>query len=137
MKNYLRTITSDQLKLERTDPIDDKTLSIADEIIKDVKHNGEIALKNHAERLGDIKHGDKLIYAKQDLEKSLHDITHKERELLERTAKRIKYSLKPRETQSKKLSLKSLEVLQVKQSLPWNEPVAMLQEADSHYLLQY
>lgn len=86
----LREIAREQLPSLRRDPVDARTLAIASEIVKDVRARGEVALREHAERLGDLAPGQPLLFSCEELAWSLEAIPKADRELLERTAKRIR-----------------------------------------------
>lgn len=58
-------------------------------IIDDVRARGEVALRHHAERLGDLQPGAPLIIGRDGLERAWHALEDSTRALLERTAARI------------------------------------------------
>ena len=87
---FLPTVSPAELPSIERAPFDDETLSQAQRIVDDVVKRGEIALREHALRLGDISAGDKLIYSRADLEDALRQQPEETRELLKRTAGRIR-----------------------------------------------
>jgi phosphoribosyl-ATP pyrophosphohydrolase/phosphoribosyl-AMP cyclohydrolase/histidinol dehydrogenase len=90
MKNdLLKIITVNQVRPNKRDPIDQATSAIAKAIVEDVRERGEAALREHAERFGDIEPGRPLTIEKSDLVKALDEIGPDDRKLLERTAERI------------------------------------------------
>ncbi len=86
----LRRISRDALPSLRRDPVDAETLAIAAQIVESVRGRGEAALREHAERLGDLKPGQQLLYSRFDLARALEAIPKADRELLERIAGRIR-----------------------------------------------
>lgn len=90
--------TLDELVRGRTRRIDDDTLAGAKEIIEDVRARGEPAVREHAERLGDIEPGAPLQLDRGDLEAAWSATPAAERALLERTRERIeRFALAQRE----------------------------------------
>ena len=69
---------------------DEATLTQAAEIVRDVQQGGEAALRAHAERLGDLRPGERLTYTAGDLAAALDAVPGATRALLERTADRIR-----------------------------------------------
>lgn len=86
----LRRITPDELPALRRDAVDTETLSIASSIVEDVRARGEIALREHATSLGDLPDGASLIVERAYLNAALDTLPRGDRELLERTADRIR-----------------------------------------------
>ena len=85
----LRRIEPGRLpELKRT-AVDSETLRVAGAIVKDVKQRGEPALIEHAQRLGDLKEGDRLIWSADELNEALEALAPSSRALLQRTADRI------------------------------------------------
>jgi phosphoribosyl-ATP pyrophosphohydrolase/phosphoribosyl-AMP cyclohydrolase/histidinol dehydrogenase len=72
------------------DPVDDETRNIARQIVDDVRTRGESALREHAEKLGDMEAGKPLIIEPDELERAKEKIAPPDLELLERTAGRIR-----------------------------------------------
>jgi phosphoribosyl-ATP pyrophosphohydrolase/phosphoribosyl-AMP cyclohydrolase/histidinol dehydrogenase len=73
----------------RRDPIDARTLGDAARIVEDVRARGVDALREHAERLGDLPAGAPLVIDRASLRASLASLPAEQRALLERTAGRI------------------------------------------------
>ena len=90
MSNLLRIISPDRVEPVRLNPVDAETLAAAEDIVADVKNRGWDALLMHATRLGDLQQGDRPVYTRPDLEAALDSIDGSRRELLERTADRIR-----------------------------------------------
>jgi len=90
MSDLLRQITPDRVDAVRLNPVDAETLAAAEDIVADVKTRGWQALLAHATRLGDLQAGDRPAYTRPDLEAALDSINGSQRELLERTAARIR-----------------------------------------------
>ena len=106
MSALLRLEQASEISPSRADQtLDAATLSQAAQIVEDVRRRGERAVRDHAERLGDLPQGATWAYSAADLEAALERIRPDERELLERTARRIeRFALAQRE------SLHALEV---------------------------
>jgi phosphoribosyl-ATP pyrophosphohydrolase/phosphoribosyl-AMP cyclohydrolase/histidinol dehydrogenase len=90
MTDLLRTIAPDEVPELRRDPVDADAYSTALGIVNDVRERGEAALREHAERLGDIEPGAPRFIPRAKLEGAFADIGREDRELLERTAERIR-----------------------------------------------
>ncbi|MCC7381170.1 MAG: histidinol dehydrogenase [Deltaproteobacteria bacterium] len=85
----LRRLPPDEALAQRRDPVDAETLRRAGAIVDDVRARGEVALREHARRLGDLEEGAPLILDRAALERTLHQRTREEWELLEIVAQRI------------------------------------------------
>jgi phosphoribosyl-ATP pyrophosphohydrolase/phosphoribosyl-AMP cyclohydrolase/histidinol dehydrogenase len=90
MSDLLRQISPDRVDPVRLNPVDAETLAAAENIVADVKNRGWDSLIDHAVRLGDLREGDPAICTRADLEIALASIDSRTRELLERTASRIR-----------------------------------------------
>ena len=86
----LRTISPEEIPLVRRGPVDSDSLAVARPIVEDVRQRGETALREHAERLGDIGPNGQLYFTPDELEAELEALPGDERQLLERTAQRIR-----------------------------------------------
>jgi phosphoribosyl-ATP pyrophosphohydrolase/phosphoribosyl-AMP cyclohydrolase/histidinol dehydrogenase len=86
----LRRITPEALPALRRDAVDSETLDIAAAIVDDVRARGEIALRQHATSLGDLPDGASLVVSRPELEAALAGLPETDRDLLERTAGRIR-----------------------------------------------
>jgi phosphoribosyl-ATP pyrophosphohydrolase/phosphoribosyl-AMP cyclohydrolase/histidinol dehydrogenase len=71
-------------------PVDPETLAAAADIVEDVRNRGEIALREHGERLGDLAPGADIVVDRDHLEDALGSLPTVERRLLERVAGRIR-----------------------------------------------
>ena len=105
MTDLLRTIAPDEVPELRRDPVDAEAYQTALEIVDDVRKRGETALREHAERLGDIEPGAPLVIPRARLEEALRSIDQDDRDLLERTAGRIRSF-----AEAQRQSLKSVEL---------------------------
>jgi len=88
--DLLKTIAPDEVPELRRDPVDADAYRTAFEIVDDVRERGDAALREHAERLGDIEPGAPLVIPRAKLEEALADIDKDDRDLLVRTAERIR-----------------------------------------------
>lgn len=86
----LKTISEADLRGARRDPVDDETLSVARRIVEDVRARGEAAVREHAERLGDVDPGAPLVLRRADLASALAAVAPADAKLLGRTAERIR-----------------------------------------------
>jgi histidinol dehydrogenase len=73
----------------RTNPVDDETLKVAQNIVHGVRDRGWDALLEYGQTFSDIQAGDQVIYSADQLKKAAEQITEQERSLLERTYTRI------------------------------------------------
>ena len=72
------------------DPVDAETLAAAAVIVDDVRARGEPALREHAERLGDVAPGAPLVIGRDALEAARDALPAEQRAVLVRTAARIR-----------------------------------------------
>ena len=86
----LRRLTPDAVSALRRTAVDGATLDAAAAIVEDVRRNGEPALRRHAERLGDLQPGEPLVYDRAALQAALAALSAGDREVLERTAARVR-----------------------------------------------
>jgi phosphoribosyl-ATP pyrophosphohydrolase/phosphoribosyl-AMP cyclohydrolase/histidinol dehydrogenase len=70
--------------------LDPKALATAAPIVEDVATRGEVALREHAERLGDVPPGAPLYYDRPELARALAALAPEDRTRLERVAARIR-----------------------------------------------
>jgi phosphoribosyl-ATP pyrophosphohydrolase/phosphoribosyl-AMP cyclohydrolase/histidinol dehydrogenase len=105
MNAPLRVIGPEAVRVERRDPVDAATLAAAAAIVADVRRRGEPALREHAERRGDLAPGAPLVIDARDLRRALDAIPREDRGLLERTAARIR-----RFAEAQRASLRDLTV---------------------------
>ena len=90
MTSLLRRVAAEDLVRSRS-AIDVDTLRAADAIVADVRERGEAAVREHGERLGDCAPGDAIVVSRDQLETALADLSGGDREVLERTAARIRW----------------------------------------------
>jgi phosphoribosyl-ATP pyrophosphohydrolase/phosphoribosyl-AMP cyclohydrolase/histidinol dehydrogenase len=74
----------------RVDPVDAHALDEAAVIVSDVRERGLDALREHALRFGDLRSGDALVHGPQALQAALESLPDEPRQLLQRTAERIR-----------------------------------------------
>ncbi len=86
----LRVIGPEALPEARRDPVDAETLAQAAAIVSDVRARGEAAVREHAERLGDLVPGAPLLLGPEDLAKAKDALAPEHVATLERTANRIR-----------------------------------------------
>ena len=70
--------------------LDAKTRAAAARIVEAVRTHGEVALRKHAERFGDVAPGAPLYHNRADLARALAGLSPEERTRLERVASRIR-----------------------------------------------
>lgn len=80
----------EELLARQPSGIDAATLSAAGEIVAAVRHSGLAALRAQAERWGDVAPGAPLLLERSALVAALERLPRDQRELLERTAQRIR-----------------------------------------------
>ena len=85
----LRRLAPSSLPDLRRDPVDASTLTQAAAIVEDVRLRGMDAVREYAERFGDIEPNTPLIIPRAQLKDALSEIADHERAVLERTAQRI------------------------------------------------
>ena len=86
----LRRLQPREVAPLRRAAIDASTLAAAAAIVEDVRLRGEPALREHAERLGDVAPGAPLVVGPDGLAAALASLDASDRAVLERTAARIK-----------------------------------------------
>lgn len=86
----LTPIAAEDVPALHRDPVDAFARGIAEEIMADVSKRGEVALRYHAERLGDVQPGESLVLGKAELKAFYDGLGEKERGVLDRTAERIR-----------------------------------------------
>ena len=98
----LKRCSPPQLEVTRLDPVDAATRATVETIVSDVRERGEAAVREHAQRLGDVEAGGALVIQGPSLQRALARFRADDPEacsLLERTAARIRnFALAQRET---------------------------------------
>ena len=89
-KPLLEIITTRDLPSLRRNPVDAKTLADAAAIVERVREEGDAGLRALAEQYGDIEAGAPMILDRAALQEALERIASEDREMLERTAARIR-----------------------------------------------
>ena len=90
MSIELKRLKADEIPALRRRAVDAQTLAQAAAIVDDVEQRGEAAVREHAERLGDLESGAPLYHTRAELTQALETIAPDQRALLERTAGRIR-----------------------------------------------
>jgi phosphoribosyl-ATP pyrophosphohydrolase/phosphoribosyl-AMP cyclohydrolase/histidinol dehydrogenase len=90
MTEILRRVAPEQIGADRRDPVDPATLEAAAGVVRDVRDRGERAVREHAERLGDVAPGAALVVGRAQMQDALAALPPEQRELLERTAARVR-----------------------------------------------
>lgn len=90
MSDLLRAASLAEVVSGRRKPVDSATRRTAATIVEEVRSRGEAAVREYAERFGDSASGEPLVFDRPDLISSLHGIADGERQLLDRTAERIR-----------------------------------------------
>jgi len=85
----LRRIRPDQIPAVRVSLPDATTMRDAAAIVEDVRARGEIAVREHARRLGDLQSGEPLVYERRPLEEARDRLPDEDRAVLERAAASI------------------------------------------------
>lgn len=85
-----RIIRAEAVPADRRQALDDQALADAHDILNDIRANGETSVRHHAERLGDLEPGAPLLLSRGDLQAALERVSPQNRQLLERTAARIR-----------------------------------------------
>lgn len=86
----LRLVPYDQVSRLHRDAVDSQTLAQAAKIVEDVRVRGEAALREYAERFDGISSQQPLVLGPSELRSALESLPASDRELLERTAARIR-----------------------------------------------
>lgn len=90
MSPLLKPITAAECSPERAQAVDQQTLIAAEQIINDVRRRGDAALREHAERLGDLWAGQPILLPRSACEAAANQIPIDDLRLLERTADQIR-----------------------------------------------
>jgi phosphoribosyl-ATP pyrophosphohydrolase/phosphoribosyl-AMP cyclohydrolase/histidinol dehydrogenase len=86
----LRRVRSQDASRATTDLLDESTCREAARIVDDVRARGEPALREHAERHGDLRAGEAFVHERAALETAAQHIDDRDMALLRRTAERIR-----------------------------------------------
>lgn len=86
----MKRVTAAEAMSRRHEPVDQRTMLAAEEILQNVKRLGEDAVRRHAERLGDLPVGAPLIIARAQLDAALAGLTREHRDVLLRVGERIR-----------------------------------------------
>jgi len=100
----LRRIIYQDFRPRRREAVDAGTLADAAAIIADVRRRGEIALREYSERFGDLKPGEEMHRDVSELKAAFHSLPLETRQLLQRTAERIRHFAKKQLTSLRELS---------------------------------
>lgn len=86
----LRRIDLSDVARSRAISLDDATVVGARKIVDDVRVHGDRAVREWGERLGDVAAGVPLMLGREELRRAFEGLPREQRELLERTAERIR-----------------------------------------------
>jgi histidinol dehydrogenase len=87
----LKRIAPADVPAVRRCPVDKKARVVAEAIVEAVRAEGETALRRYAEQFGELQAGASLVLTRDvELKKAYDEISQEEREMLERTAERIR-----------------------------------------------
>lgn len=86
----LKIIAPEDVPAMRRDPVDSETLVAAASIVDAVRDRGDSALREFAEKYGDIASGDPMVVSREDCQAAFDGLPEADQELLERTASRIR-----------------------------------------------
>jgi len=86
----LRDRTVEEVVKQRRTVVSAEVLNGAAEIVEAVRRGGEAALRQHAERFGELQPNEPIVIERRALEKALQALGGAERERLERVAGRIR-----------------------------------------------
>lgn len=89
-RRLLRLVRPQEVPTVRRGAVDAPTLAGASQIVEDVRRRGEVAVRTHAERLGDIQAGAPMILERGELARALDAMGREDRAVLERAAERIR-----------------------------------------------
>lgn len=102
----LTRVSPSEIRAARVQPVDADTLAAASAIVDDVRTRGEMALRHHAARLGDLPSDDApILVGPARLQAAFDALPEADRALLERTAARIR-----RFAEAQRDSLSALEI---------------------------
>ncbi len=87
---HLRRVRSQDASRATTDLLDGDTCREAARIVDDVRSRGEPALREHAERHGDLRIGDRIVIDRAALEDAAQQVDDRDMDLLRRSAERIR-----------------------------------------------
>lgn len=90
MTAQLRTISPADLPAMARNAVDMKTMQLAQNIVDNVEARGEPALRQYAEKFGDIAPGAPMAMGREALRNAFESLPAADRELLQRTANRIR-----------------------------------------------
>ena len=88
-EKLLRRVSASALLPRARQLVDAQTLQEAAQIVEDVRSRGEAAVREHAERLGDITAGQALVVGREQLHEALRSLPDEQQDVLRRTAERI------------------------------------------------
>jgi phosphoribosyl-ATP pyrophosphohydrolase/phosphoribosyl-AMP cyclohydrolase/histidinol dehydrogenase len=85
-----RRLAPSEINKANRPALDEQTIAEAARIVRDVRQRGEPALREHAERLGDIQPGAPLVIDRPQLEEALSALLREDQDLLAQSATRIR-----------------------------------------------
>lgn len=90
MTSLLRDRTVEEVVQQRRTVVSAEVLDAAAEIVEAVRRGGEAALRQHAERFGELQPNEPIVIERRALDKALQALDAADRERLERVAGRIR-----------------------------------------------
>lgn len=90
MAPILKRLLPDEIPVIRRDPVDPAARDVATPIVEAVKARGMDAVREYAEKFGELKPGDQLVYTRADLEKAWYQLDAATQRLLVRTVHRVR-----------------------------------------------
>ncbi|GMV36351.1 MAG: histidinol dehydrogenase [Fimbriimonadales bacterium] len=91
MSRLLRLVQPSEVVALQRSALDAAALADSERIVEDVRHRGETAVRELAERLGDIAPGERLVKSRDELDHALGSIPREDAALLRRVAERIRH----------------------------------------------
>merc|ERR1711865_196840 len=90
MSTTLRRVDHTSIRGLAPDPVDPEARKIAENVLHEVKTRGEEAVREFATKFGDIVEGAPMVFLPAQLKEAADALPQHEREVLERTAERIR-----------------------------------------------
>lgn len=87
---HLRQIQANAIVRELRPPVDQATRTAASEIVQSVRTGGTDSIRRYAQRFGELRGNDPLVYRSSDMRAALDRVSAEDAALLERTAERIR-----------------------------------------------
>lgn len=88
--SILKELAPEEVRGQATQPVPGAALTVAEEIIARVRNRGLTGLLEYCRRFGDLGPEDQLLYTRDDLDAALRRVDSDQRQILQRTADRIR-----------------------------------------------